>query len=76
MPKAYISEVIHKTYVEVNEKGTEAAAATSVRVGTSAIPPREPEFSLVVDRPFLVMVYDSAADASLFVGAVRNPGEK
>jgi serine protease inhibitor len=76
MPKAYISEVIHKTYVEVNEKGTEAAAVTSVRVSFGAIQPREPEFSLVVDRPFLVMVYNSAADAALFVGAVRNPGEK
>jgi serpin B len=73
MPKAHISEVIHKTYVEVNEKGTEAAAVTSVRVSFGAIQPHEPEFSLIVDRPFLVMVYDSAADAALFAGAIRNP---
>ncbi len=71
----FISRVIHKTYVEVSEKGTEAAAATMV-VMSMGIRQHEPEFSLVVDRPFLVMVYDSAADASLFVGAVRNPGEK
>jgi serpin B len=67
-----ISEVIHKTFVDVNEKGTEAAAATAVRVTATAVPPRH-EFSLVLDRPFLVAIYDSDAQALLFLGAIRNP---
>ena len=71
----FISEVIHKTYVDVTEKGTEAAAVTSVRVGTTSVPTREPEFSLTVDRPFLVVIYDGASNATLFAGAIRNPGE-
>ncbi|HKQ92475.1 MAG TPA: serpin family protein [Blastocatellia bacterium] len=69
----YISEVKHKAVVEVNEEGTEAAAATSVGVSiTSARQPRE-RFSFVADRPFLMAIRDSKTGAILFMGAVMEP---
>jgi serine protease inhibitor len=69
----YISKVKHKAVVEVNEEGTEAAAATSVGVSiTSARQPRE-RFSFVADRPFLMAIRDSKTGAILFMGAVMEP---
>jgi serine protease inhibitor len=69
----YISEVKHKAVVEVNEEGTEAAAATSVGVAiTSVREPRE-RFSFVADRPFLMAIRDSQTGAILFMGAVMEP---
>jgi len=69
----YISEVKHKAVVDVNEEGTEAAAATSVGVSiTSARQPRE-RFSFVADRPFLMAIRDSQTGAILFMGAVMEP---
>ena len=52
-PNLFISEVRHKTFVEVNEEGTEAAAATSV-VGATSVPP-----TFRVDRPFFFAIYDA-----------------
>jgi serpin B len=64
----YISEVKHKTYVKVNEEGTEAAAVTSVEVKElSARPP------MVVDRPFLFVIHDSHSRALLFMGKIVDP---
>ncbi|MBO0857667.1 MAG: serpin family protein [Chloracidobacterium sp.] len=69
----YISEVKHKAIVEVNEEGTEAAAATSVGIaGTSASAPRE-RFTFIADRPFLMAIRDSQTGAILFMGAVMEP---
>jgi len=69
----YISQVKHKAVVEVNEEGTEAAAATSVGIAiTSVREPREP-FSFVADRPFLMAIRDSRTGAILFMGAVMEP---
>ena len=66
-----ISEVKHKTFVEVNEEGTTAAAATSVGISvTSAV--RQP-FSFVADRPFLVVLRDLGTGTVLFVGSINNP---
>lgn len=65
----YISEVKHKAFVEVNEEGTEAAAATSIGIAlTSAMP-----FTFVADHPFLMMIRDQRTDALLFVGVVVDP---
>lgn len=69
---AYISEVRHKTFVDVNEEGTEAAAATSVGVTLTAMPAEEP-FLMVVDRPFCCVVADRKTGAVLFAGAIRDP---
>lgn len=71
MPGPYISEVKHKTYVDVDEKGTEAAAVTSVEFRcTSARPDR---FSMIIDRPFFFAITDEKTGAILFLGSVNNP---
>jgi serpin B len=68
-----INEVKHKTFVEVNEEGTEAAAATSVGVAfTSAQMPQEP-FQMIVDRPFFCAIRDNQTGTVLFMGSIREP---
>lgn len=71
---AFISEVRHKTFVDVNEQGTEAAAVTSVRIQTTAavIDP-EPPFQMTVDRPFFFVIRDQQTGAVLFMGAINDP---
>jgi serpin B len=65
-----IQDVLHKGFVSIDEKGTEAAAATAVLVGDTAAP--EPA-TLVVDRPFLFLIRDKPTGAILFVGRVVDP---
>ncbi len=68
----YIYEVIHKTFVEVNEEGTEAAAATSVEIrGFDSVPP--PPIPFVVDSPFFFAIRDNQTKTVLFMGAVVDP---
>jgi len=70
---AYISKVRHKSFVEVNEEGTEAAAATAVvMMKLTASMPQKP-FRMVVDRPFFFVIYDSETRAILFMGSVTDP---
>ncbi len=63
-----ITEVKHKATVDVNEEGTEAAAATSVGVGVTSLPP-----SIVVDHPFLFFIRERLSGTILFMGRVMNP---
>jgi serpin B len=68
-----IDQVKHKTFVEVNEEGTEAAAATSVGMMlTSAQMPTEP-FQMVVDRPFFCAIRDNQTGTLLFMGSIKEP---
>lgn len=68
----YISAVLHKAFVAVDEAGTEAAAATVVSVEASSMPAGSPvEFK--VDRPFFFLIRDNASGAMLFLGRVLNP---
>jgi len=67
----YIGNVIHKAFVAVDEKGTEAAAATAVVMeGASAM---MPENVLTIDRPFLFFIRDVETGQILFIGRVLNP---
>ncbi len=66
-----ISAVVHKTFVDVNEEGTEAAAATAVVGGTRGRPPP----SFVADHPFLFLIRDNQSGSILFIGRVVNPLE-
>jgi serine protease inhibitor len=76
--KLYISKVLHKAFVEVSEKGTEAAAATAVimaRPKAAALSvPFTPTFK--ADRPFLFLVRDRQTGSVLFLGRMVNPHEK
>ena len=68
----FISAVIHKAYVEVNEEGTEAAAATGVVMRlTSVGPTPTPVFR--ADHPFLFLIRDNLTGSILFIGRVANP---
>ena len=73
-PLFYIGEVLHKTRLEVDEKGTVAAAATAVVVMAGSAAPRKQETKvLVFDRPFAVSICDSTTGAVLFEGIVYKP---
>ncbi|MBI5487342.1 MAG: serpin family protein [Deltaproteobacteria bacterium] len=65
-----ISEVKHKTWVRVDEEGTEAAAATSVGIVITSEPPT---FDLRVDRPFVFAIHDTHSGALLFIGKMVEP---
>ena len=72
----FISAVIHQAFVDVNEEGTEAAAATGA-VGDSDLPFREPKKPPVfrADHPFVFMIRDNRNGAILFFGRIKNPLE-
>merc|ERR1712113_832088 len=65
------SEAVHQAFIEVNEEGTEAAAATAAVVGLRTAQQRKREF--FADRPFLFVVYDFEHGVTLFAGKVVNP---
>jgi len=67
-----IDEVIHKSFVSVDEAGTEAAAATAVIMKLTAMP--ETPVKVTLDRPFIFLIRDIQTGAILFVGRVMNPG--
>ncbi len=69
----YIEKVIHQSFVEVNEEGTEAAAATAVIVGElTSIPPQPPVFN--ANHPFIFFIEHEETGQILFMGKVENPG--
>ena len=67
----YISAVIHKAYVDVNEEGTEAAAATAVKTGATGRP--RPPIIFRADHPFMFLIRDNRSGSILFMGRVTNP---
>lgn len=67
-PDLYLSEVKQKTFVQVDEEGTEAAAVTSVEVSVTSAGPQ-----LVVDRPFIVAIRERLSGTLLFIGAIGDP---
>jgi leukocyte elastase inhibitor len=75
--KLFISNVIHKASLEVNEEGSEAAAATGVvlekKDAADAKPPVVPTFR--VNRPFVFVIHDVSAGTTLFIGRVHDPGK-
>lgn len=67
----FIGKALQKAFIDVNEKGTEAAAETSLMLTTGAMP--LPPIRFIVDRPFLVMILDDSRTAALFLGQVVDP---
>lgn len=66
----FIHDVLHKAFVTVDEKGTEAAAATAIIMGITSIPP---SVVMTIDRPFLFLIYNDDTGAVLFLGRVMQP---
>ena len=65
-----ISDVIHKTYIKLNEEGTEAAAVTAVTMDVTSIGPGN---LLRFDRPFLFAITENSSKSILFMGTVSEP---
>jgi serpin B len=72
-PPLYISEAFHKAFIEVDEKGTEAVAATAAVMAEGAGMPMTPPVSFHVDHPFMFVVRDRVSGAVLFMGRVEDP---
>ena len=71
--RLFISAVVHQAYIDVDEQGTEAAAATAIGMRPMALR-REPDpIRMVVDRPFLFAITDTATGLPLFLGQVTRP---
>ncbi|MEZ4459440.1 MAG: serpin family protein [bacterium] len=66
-----ITDVLHKAFIDVNEKGTEAAAATAVIIGETSVPVTDAVVK--VDRPFLFAIRDRQTNAVIFMGRVVDP---
>ena len=67
----FISAIIHKAFVNVNEEGTEAAAATAITMRMTAVATPPPEFR--ADHPFLFLIRHNPSGSILFLGRVMNP---
>ena len=72
--RLFLSDVVHKAYISVDEKGTEAAAATGAVMMPTAIP--MPRAVFIADHPFLFVIRDRSSGAVLFAGRVYDPGVK
>lgn len=64
--RLYLTQVLQKAFVEVNEEGTEAAAATGVGVGVTSMPP-----AMIVNRPFLFLIRERLSGTILFLGQIN-----
>jgi serpin B len=75
----FVSDVIHKAFVEVDEKGSKAAAATAVIMCTGEKPcpsPADPRPVFRADRPFLFLIRERQSGTILFMGRFANPALK
>jgi serpin B len=72
--RLYISQVKHKSWAEVNEEGTEAAAVTSVGISVTSVQRPREKFVMKVDRPFFFAIRDNRTGVLLFMGSISNPG--
>ncbi|WP_373233361.1 serpin family protein [Cohnella sp.] len=71
-PNLFINNVTHKTFLEITEQGTVAAAATTVEMLAGSAPAEAP-FHMIMNRPFVLAIVDHDTDSILFVGTIMNP---
>jgi serpin B len=71
--KLVVSQVMHKTYIKLDERGTEAAAVTGITVGVTSVGPDD---SFRADHPFVFAIREKDTQAILFIGKVMNPLEQ
>ncbi len=72
--RIYISDIVHKAFLEVTETGTEAAAATQVGFARTSFTPPDPDLKVFrADKPFLCMIVHKEANEILFMGKVQEP---
>ena len=68
----YISNILQKTAIELDENGTKAAAATVIVNATAMDPSQFTQIQMYLDRPFIFMIVDEVSGVPLFVGSVAN----
>lgn len=64
----FLTKVLHKTFLKIDEKGAEGAAVTSIGVGVTSLPP-----SLFFDRPFIFVLHEKTTGSIVFIGKLENP---
>jgi serine protease inhibitor len=64
-----VNNVVHKTFLKMDEKGTEAAGATSIEVGVTSVPLRD----YICSRPYLIFISEKSSDTVLFAGKIVDP---
>jgi len=69
----FINMILHKSFLDLNEKGTEAAAVTVVGIGVTSVPIQNQPFQLLVDRPYFLAIRDNQTGAVLFMGSIVDP---
>jgi serpin B len=71
----YVSNIFHKSFIEINEEGTEAAAETSLMVEEweSCVDDDDSLIEFVADHPFLFLIREDLSGTILFIGQVLNP---
>jgi serpin B len=69
----FISRVLHKTFIEVNEEGTEAAAVTAVEVSYTSVGGDDGPVYFIADKPFLFAIRENSTGSILFIGKLSNP---
>lgn len=77
-PSLYISRVLHKAFINVDDQRTEAAAATIIKMPPGMVrgtPTEPPPIIMRIDRPFIFLIRDIETDTILFIGRVMNPNE-
>ena len=68
-----ITRVLHQSFIDNNEEGTEAAAATVVEFGTTSVNPTPQVVNVTLDRPFLYFIRETSTGTILFMGRVSDP---
>jgi serpin B len=73
--KLYISDVLHKTFIQVDELGTKAGAATKTEMATSAAAPTSSAVNkpVILNRPFVFAIIDNESSLPIFLGAIEKP---
>lgn len=69
----FISRVQQKTYIDINEEGTEAAAVTGVTMSITSVGPEVELFTMIVNRPFFFAIRDNQTGTLLFMGSIVSP---
>jgi serpin B len=69
----YINKAVHQTFINVDEKGTEAAAATAISMNLTSAPDPEPPYVFKADHPFIYVIMDRSTGTILFMGRLSKP---
>ena len=69
----FIEQVLHKTYIGVDEEGTTAAGVAAILIGAGGWREPDPQFEMIIDRPFIFTIQDETTDTLLFIGSVLDP---